>query len=584
LYIKMNARGKTLTNFETFKALVEKHIGQRFPDPTAHELFGKPASRKQYFSHQIDTTWAELFWTFRDKATNLFDARMMNLIRVTAIITRDPEDDEFEEILEELREPVASLSFQKYLSNTCLDQPHIELLILILDALSGPNGAMRTYLPDKSYFNEKAAFRRIIIDGGGATYADLIIFAAYAQVFEVHGEELGGERFADWMRVVRNLTVNSNIERPDQFRRGLRSINGLLPEADDILNFLIENECKLGVFSLQQLREERIKAGLIRRSDRWKGAVLKAEQHGYFKGQIEFLLDFSGVLNAWKAESYCDWDPDEDDEYFEEFESYFEKACLLFDRNGLINHGEFRTERALLAIGNYMFTRGQNHSFLENSDDPVSWKRLLRGEHFLNPGPRRGILKTLLDEIDVTSGISASLDRVIEDTEVADDWRRVIVENPKLIEYCGKRQIRYYADDNVYLLKGVRRSGKHVDLFSYQLFVTELSEMHTQGGFAPFGPPRYCAVHTDSEEPGIRLHCKDGDELIHLLIWNKGSTFEIRLWSSADELPDDLKERCEERPGFEFNDGGELRLNVDISEVIGNLTLIVEAVRKYLDE
>ena len=42
---------------------------------------------------------------------------------------------------------------------------------------------MRIYLSDNSYFNEEAAFRRIITEGGGASYADLIIFAAYAQVF-----------------------------------------------------------------------------------------------------------------------------------------------------------------------------------------------------------------------------------------------------------------------------------------------------------------------------------------------------------------------------------------------------------------
>ena len=584
LYIKMNARGKPLTNFETFKALVEKHIGQKFPDPDAHELFGKPASRKQYFSHQIDTTWAELFWTFRDKGTNLFDARVMNLIRVTGIITRDPEAEEFDEILDELRESGASMSFQKYLNNTCLDQPHIELLITILDAFSGAEGAMRIYLSDESYFNEEAAFRRIITEGGRATYADLITFAAYAQVFQVHGEEMDGEKFTEWMRVVRNLTVNSNIERPYQFRRALRSINRLLPKVVDILEFLIEDECNIEVFSVQQVREERIKAGLIRKSDRWKDAVLEAEQHGYFKGQIEFLLDFSGVLDAWKADSSCDWSSGEDDEYFAEFQSYFEKACLLFDRSGLIKHGEFRTERALLAIGNYMFARGQNHSFLENADDPVSWKRLLRGEQLNNPGPRRGYLKKLLDEIDVTTSVVESLDRVIEDTDVAEDWRRLIVENPKLIDYCGKRQIRYYADDNVYLLKGVRRSGEHVDLFSYHFFVTELSEKHARGELTPFGPPRYCAVHTDSEEPDIRLHCEDGDDRIHLLIWNKGSTFEIRLWSSADELPDDLKERCGEQPGFEFDDDGDLRLNVDVSDVSENLDVIVEAVREYLAE
>ena len=186
LYIKMNARGKPLTAFETFKARVEKHIGEVYPDPNAREWFGQPVTLKAYFSHQIDTTWAELFWAYRDPTTNLFDRQIMNLIRAVGIVTRDPDANGVGDVLETLRDPGTRLSFQKYLDIMCLDRSHIDMCITLLDAWSGSTSKISTHLPDSKYFDEEKAFRRIIA-GGRATYANLIQFCAYAGFLRVHG-------------------------------------------------------------------------------------------------------------------------------------------------------------------------------------------------------------------------------------------------------------------------------------------------------------------------------------------------------------------------------------------------------------
>jgi len=276
LYIKMNARGKPLTPFETFKALVEKHIGEVFPEPNARELLGQRVSLKEYFSRQIDTTWAELFWTYRDKTTNLFDERIMNLIRAVGVVTRDTDADGVDQVLETLREPGTALSFQKYLDSKCLDRSHIDLLITLLDAWSGATDTIRTHLPGNPYFDEERAFSRII-GGVKATYVNLLQFCAYAEFLRKHKPPVNADRFAEWMRVIRNLTINSNIERPAEFQRSLRSVMDLLQYSGGILAFLTEKDSKVEGFSVQQIREERIKASLILKSNRWKDAVLKAE-------------------------------------------------------------------------------------------------------------------------------------------------------------------------------------------------------------------------------------------------------------------------------------------------------------------
>jgi hypothetical protein len=548
LYIKMNARGKPLTSFETLKALVEKHIGVVFPEPGARELLGRKVTLKEYFSHQIDTTWAEALWTYRDGMTNVFDGRVMNLIHAVAIITRDPEPDATEDIVETLK-TVSTFSFQRYIDNKCLDGAHIDLLITVLDACSGSTAGIHTYLKDTAYFDEESAFRRIVEQGGNSTYAELIQFGAYAWFLREHGLAADADRFGDWMRVIRNLTVNSNIERPAQFRRSLRSVNEMLKHSDRILAFLAEGGGKVEGFNVQQIREERIKSALILKSSRWKDAVLKAEQHGYFNGQIEFVLDFSEILRAWTAKSSCDWNDSEDDVHFAQFSDYIAKARLLFNDTGLIALGENRTERALLAIGDYTLEKGQNRSFLEDSEDPISWKRLLRGEHVQQAGPRRGYVKLLLDKIDTKAGVRKSLDDIITTSIVSDNWRRLMVKNPKLLEYCGKRQIRYYSSSNVYLLKGVRRSGKHVELFSYQLYWEVIVGKVAHGEMAPFRDPFYNFVDTDEYEPWISLQYVDANVRLVMLIWNYNGKFRVRIDPTVGHFPAELKQDLEAQPG-----------------------------------
>ncbi len=582
LYIKMNARGKLLTAFEAFKAMLEKHIGEVFPEVSARRVPGQPPTLKAYFSHRIDTTWADLFWAYRDPVTNLFDGQIMNLVQAVGIITRNPTAERANETFEALRGPGTTLSFRKYLDNTCLDRSHIDLLVTLLDACSDGTGGIRTHLPDRKYFNERKVFRRIVEQGGQSTYADLVQFCAYAEFFRAHGATPNADRFSEWMRVVRNLTINSNIERPIQFLRSLRSVMDLLPHSGDILAFLVQPDSKIEGFSVQQIREERLKAGLISKSERWKKAVLEAEQHGYFKGQIEFLIDFSGVLSAWGPKASCDWTEKEDDEFYASFSLYYRKANLLFNGDGLIPLDDFRTERALLSIGDYMFEKGPNKSFLENVDDPISWKRLLRGEHVLQAGPRRGYVKQLLDKIDINAGANKSLDQVISTATVSDRWRRVLVEDPQYMDYCGKRQIRFYSDSSVYLLKGLRRSGDHADLYSYHLYLGLLSGKFARGEMAPFGKPVYNFVHTDSWEPSVTLGCVDGDVRLVLQIWNCGGKYRVRLYAANGGIPDDLKQDLERQLTFAAEDDGNIHVDVEIDKIEPMLDKIVEVVRKHV--
>ena len=66
LYIKMNARGKNLSNFENFKAKFIQHLKKK----------GLPY---EHFEASIDTTWTDLLWDYRSRANNTIDDQFMFL-------------------------------------------------------------------------------------------------------------------------------------------------------------------------------------------------------------------------------------------------------------------------------------------------------------------------------------------------------------------------------------------------------------------------------------------------------------------------------------------------------------------------
>ena len=71
LYVRMNSRGKPLTDFENFKAELEELLGKNMAIPA-----GKVAE----FSRQMDTDWANLFWEYRGD-NDLIDEEFMRYLR-----------------------------------------------------------------------------------------------------------------------------------------------------------------------------------------------------------------------------------------------------------------------------------------------------------------------------------------------------------------------------------------------------------------------------------------------------------------------------------------------------------------------
>lgn len=71
LYVKMNSRGRPLTEFENFKAELESQLRQNS---------AIPGTEVNAFSRKIDTEWADLFWEYRGD-NHLIDEEFMRYLR-----------------------------------------------------------------------------------------------------------------------------------------------------------------------------------------------------------------------------------------------------------------------------------------------------------------------------------------------------------------------------------------------------------------------------------------------------------------------------------------------------------------------
>ncbi|MDR0864920.1 MAG: DUF262 domain-containing protein, partial [Candidatus Symbiothrix sp.] len=76
LYVKMNARGLELTDFEKFKAPFNRKIDD--------EGWDKDKTMTERFAHKIDTDWTDLFWKYKGDDGKI-DNELINFFAGTAI-------------------------------------------------------------------------------------------------------------------------------------------------------------------------------------------------------------------------------------------------------------------------------------------------------------------------------------------------------------------------------------------------------------------------------------------------------------------------------------------------------------------
>ncbi|MBW7843835.1 MAG: DUF262 domain-containing protein [Ignavibacterium sp.] len=453
LYIKMNARGKPLTDFESFKAKFEQYIKQNNWENNEEKI--------STFSYQIDTLWTDMFWNYRDKTENIFDEQLLNFFRTMAVINytiKAKKDDEFRSNLDLLRGN-KTISFNQYLDLGCFDEDYFKTLKSVLNKIADKNG-LKTFLSDTIYTDEKEIFNGAIKNNLG--YAELLKSFALYQYLACENDIDEGN-LQNWLRIVRNLVEAHRLyyDNANTFADSLLFLSKLIAHRNNIVEYFKDsvNPEDRG-FPKSIIEEEKIKANLILHSEDWKKLIIETENHGYFNGQIGFLLD---------------WSKDESGNHnIDKFKEYTEKAKTIFNNEGLLPFDKFLFERALLATGDYLLSKGRNHSFLINNERDISWKRLLRDNN-----EQREILKLLFDKIN-PSTLNQDLEKIVTKFSDKNDWRYYFVKYHEMIATCGNQKLTRFNDNNefdILLLGSTMTSGFHKEYYSYSLFVELQKEL-----------------------------------------------------------------------------------------------------------
>ncbi|HCG6557376.1 TPA: DUF262 domain-containing protein [Vibrio parahaemolyticus] len=557
LYIKMNARGKPLTDFENFKARLEKAIKLFSGEWPEYRLsfLEKPVSGYEYFIHKIDTDWTDLFWCYRNVASQdeTYDDELMNFIALCVanfLLLQDTEDSySLQKRLFGSGGRVNQLSFMEYEQYGYISQPLIIELITQLDLLRGTasscTGVVK-YLESKRYYDEENIFEKIIANS--SSFPEKIRFHAfYAGV----AKGKTGSELLSWMRVVFNLTENTIINSVDEYHRALQSICELAQMDDTILNLLIQ-DVSIKRFLAAQVFEEKLKAHLLMKSPEWEAAILELEGHVFFRGQIGFALKFSGIVDYFNEHENVGWF-DAEESYFEQFKYYAKAGSALFSA---IAHSSqalnFAWERAVLSKGDYLTSTSADRFNLlssrtnkNNIDRDHSWRRLMRIS--LQETDKWNLaqkhVKAVLDDPyfdlgDLRAGLEAICAKAL--TEQPFDWRTMLIAKPELYSLCNQGFIVRNAHE-VVLLHESQRNHTHSELYSKYLEL-ELND----GGLStvPFKYRSYYSVR--SRENTATLDFSGfyaNDHEFGLEIWYEDDHYTLLFYRNDESIsfPNELK-------------------------------------------
>jgi hypothetical protein len=425
LYIKMNARGKPLTDFENFKASFENKIKIEFWE----KEITNPTEK---FAHKIDTIWTDLFWTVKD-GDNLTDSpsiKIISSILMSCLSLSEKDKDSKERRIREI------LNQPNVIKPEDFDFNSFCYLKEALDAYSSIKDKMQLDFNLWSYLNNEINFFDTIAKGDKIEYQKIVLFYAQTQYLLNNGE-IDNTNFSDWIRVVRNIVINSTIDSAETFTGAIRLINELSIGSKDIYRYLSENSIK-SEFAKDQVKEEIIKSRIIGFDDTYKGIIFKTEDTNFCRGRITFAFDC------------IEFDKNNIGSFSSDKLSKIEKVLQyhLSDDNDISN--DFR--RGLFTIDDNHFYNYWDTSWLYAVGAP---KRCMIGsindlKSFAYKSNFKKYLIGLLQKL-----TEKGLDEIIKGYEIPNDmpnWKKRLIKEEGLLDYSKKHYIAIKEDECCWLI------------------------------------------------------------------------------------------------------------------------------------
>jgi len=287
LYIKMNARGKPLTPFEGFKAL----LGKRVVD----ECWEDDLSTKDRFAIRVDTRWTDVFWKLcpnEESGLKRIDAAFLSFIAhslACSIARHTMVAETVADVLQRLLNDPEAMEPEDFKEPSSYSElrDRLELLSEKLGALLN-EARLHWEFPDPSTPSHKSILEEVI-QTSGPQYKRRLILYAQVRLHEAKAS-ISPEEMADWRRVLRNVIARSVADRPENFVAEIRLIDELAEGTNSIYEFLACTKIQ-SRFASMQVAEEQRKARLLVHNPGQKRLLHRLEDTHFLLGRISFALD-----------------------------------------------------------------------------------------------------------------------------------------------------------------------------------------------------------------------------------------------------------------------------------------------------
>ncbi|MFZ4262085.1 hypothetical protein ACFRAE_08580 [Sphingobacterium sp. HJSM2_6] len=535
LYIKMNERGKQLTDFEHFKAWLQDST-ERQTTSTKDQEFLKD------FWKKIDTDWLNFFWAKIDADFKSLDDFYFNYLKTLAInfhlstSKNNTIPNHLKDLLQKIRN--SDTYSEQSVEYIPLSQFVIELKednvvkgifeLFTIDCLKYIDSSISTLIAIENETNDKinsiikepfiSKDKKVLTlylkkNSFTPNYWDQVYYYFILELLKSNKTNLDF-----WIRSMRNIIYNTYIQNPENVFDALKSIHALIQS--DILDLeesMKSEKFSLSFFDQDQISEERYKSKLD--ASIWNlEKIHELEEHNYFMGQIQFVFALAN-----------------DD--VNSFTKYSELLSEIFSTRD----NEIYFQQALLTKGDYLIER-TNHSFCRISYDSLrsrndNWRQIFDNEK------RRGLLRNLLDHLlnIPDSDLSTKLKKIItKHSFTKDHWQYYFVDNSRAIKECKYNEIRRFSNNDIRILHSSAITGYHLELRSLWLF-QHLEKL----GFDinPFEKKEYLWSKNTDGAPGIKFSSfKYQNESYNLDIRfaKDGSGYECCFFHNAATINDRL--------------------------------------------
>ena len=486
MYIKMNARGVPLTDYELFKASLQKkdNKNENFDLMAEYLADNDTALDRVKIIGKFNNEYTNFFFNLIDEGrindptvhsseAQMFDISMMNFInevfrmnyfcaisnqgigqktyRGDGDVFRKMSGREFISFIETCGKSFnekywksggISKDAQEAINKSIVDS--FSSIVCLFDRFSA-NGVDFDVNDVTCRYSIGEMIKKLATDlqnNGDLPFRDsLIRMALYEFVlrFGIPSTDEQKEAFSTWARFVWKIDKNSDFRNFDEFVETLIGYKAIISTSADCTSGAIEKAIAdskstkennmLGAPAELHFSEETTKASLIISDARWRDAVKQAEDYYSDCGQIWFLLELSKDNNIYD---------------YDRFIRAFDISKRIFDNSRCVTYVSSDIfERALLAVGEYdnedhLLSMGQ---YTTNTKKFVGkdFSKHVSHQYCESSEPKErerynitiALLRKMVDDSSITD-ISKWLEDYVNAGSSTVDWKNIFIKNSLL--------------------------------------------------------------------------------------------------------------------------------------------------------